>query len=42
MVIPVGEGGRQQLLRLVRDGDGIRRTVLDAVTFVPLVQGHPG
>ncbi len=42
MVIPVGEGGRQQLLRLVRDGDGIRRTVLDAVTFVPLVRGRPG
>ena len=39
LVIPVGPRGRQELLRIVRDGDEYHREVLDLVSFVPLVDG---
>ncbi|MCC2111206.1 MAG: protein-L-isoaspartate O-methyltransferase, partial [Hyphomicrobiales bacterium] len=40
MVIPVGpEGGVQTLYRVVRDEEGISRTRLIDVRFVPLVHG---
>ncbi len=37
MVIPVGAHGRQELLRLVRHGDGFTEENLGSVRFVPLV-----
>ena len=39
LVIPVGAGRRQSLLRITRDGDEYRREELLPVTFVPLVEG---
>lgn len=39
LVIPVGAGDEQELLLIVRDEDGFSRHVLDAVRFVPLLQG---
>ena len=41
LVIPVGaEHGRQQLLRLVKDGEDLVRETVLAVRFVPLVPGE--
>ncbi len=39
LVIPVGSGDVQQLLLIVREDDGFSRHVLDAVRFVPLLNG---
>jgi protein-L-isoaspartate(D-aspartate) O-methyltransferase len=39
LVIPVGAGDVQELLLIVRDEDGYSRHVLDAVRFVPLLNG---
>ncbi|TXR41074.1 protein-L-isoaspartate(D-aspartate) O-methyltransferase [Ectopseudomonas mendocina] len=39
LVIPVGSGDVQQLLLIVREYDGFSRHVLDAVRFVPLLNG---
>ncbi|KES00491.1 protein-L-isoaspartate O-methyltransferase [Ectopseudomonas mendocina] len=39
LVIPVGSGDVQQLLLIVREEDGFSRHVLDAVRFVPLLNG---
>ncbi len=39
MVIPVGSGDVQQLLLIVREENGFSRHVLDAVRFVPLLNG---
>ncbi len=39
LVIPVGSGDVQQLLLIVREADGFSRHVLDAVRFVPLLNG---
>jgi protein-L-isoaspartate(D-aspartate) O-methyltransferase len=40
LVIPVGERSAQQLLLIRRHGDAFEREVLDAVVFVPLVEGR--
>ncbi|WP_437884182.1 protein-L-isoaspartate(D-aspartate) O-methyltransferase [Pseudomonas sp. LRF_L74] len=39
LVIPVGKGDVQELLLIVREEDGYSRHVLDAVRFVPLLNG---
>ncbi|WP_178091848.1 protein-L-isoaspartate(D-aspartate) O-methyltransferase [Pseudomonas sp. 8AS] len=39
LVIPVGVGDVQELLLIVREEDGYSRHVLDAVRFVPLLNG---
>jgi protein-L-isoaspartate(D-aspartate) O-methyltransferase len=39
MVLPVGRGGSQMLLRLTRTKDGYDRELLENVTFVPLLSG---
>ena len=39
LVIPVGSGDVQQLLLIVREEQGFSRHVLDAVRFVPLLNG---
>lgn len=39
LVIPVGAGDVQELLLIVREEDGYSRHVLDAVRFVPLLNG---
>lgn len=39
LVIPVGAGDEQQLLLIVREDNGFSRHVLDAVRFVPLLNG---
>jgi protein-L-isoaspartate(D-aspartate) O-methyltransferase len=39
LVIPVGAGDVQQLLLIVREENGFSRHVLDAVRFVPLLNG---
>lgn len=39
LVIPVGTGDVQQLLLIVREDNGFSRHVLDAVRFVPLLNG---
>ena len=39
LVAPVGPAGQQQLLRLTRQGDALRRETLDAVSFVPMLGG---
>ncbi|CAE6941415.1 Protein-L-isoaspartate O-methyltransferase [Pseudomonas sp. THAF187a] len=39
LVIPVGSGDVQQLLLIVREEEGFSRHVLDAVRFVPLLNG---
>ncbi|HWP94313.1 MAG TPA: protein-L-isoaspartate(D-aspartate) O-methyltransferase [Gammaproteobacteria bacterium] len=39
LVIPVGPGGHQELVLLVRRGDRFERTLLDYVSFVPLLGG---
>ena len=39
LVIPVGAGDVQQLLLIIREEQGFSRHVLDAVRFVPLLNG---
>ncbi|MDP9941793.1 MAG: protein-L-isoaspartate O-methyltransferase [Gammaproteobacteria bacterium HGW-Gammaproteobacteria-12] len=39
LVIPVGSGDVQQLLLIMREENGFSRHVLDAVRFVPLLNG---
>ena len=39
LVIPVGAGDVQELLLIIREEDGYSRHVLDAVRFVPLLNG---
>lgn len=39
LVIPVGAGDVQELLLIIREEDGFSRHVLDAVRFVPLLNG---
>lgn len=39
LVIPVGAGDEQQLLLIIREEQGFTRHVLDAVRFVPLLNG---
>jgi protein-L-isoaspartate(D-aspartate) O-methyltransferase len=39
LVIPVGAGAEQELLLIVREEEGFSRHVLDAVRFVPLLNG---
>lgn len=39
LVIPVGAGDEQQLLLIVREDQGFSRHILDAVRFVPLLNG---
>lgn len=39
LVIPVGAGEVQQLLLIIREDSGFTRHVLDAVRFVPLLNG---
>ena len=39
LIVPAGPEGKQQLLRIVRYEQGIEKTVLGAVSFVPLVGG---
>ena len=39
LVIPVGAGAEQELLLIVREDQGFSRHVLDAVRFVPLLNG---
>ena len=39
LVIPVGTGDVQQLLLIIREEQGFSRHVLDAVRFVPLLNG---
>ncbi len=40
LVIPVGEQGRQVLVRIVRRGDSLRREELLDCRFVPLIGRH--
>ncbi|ARU89350.1 protein-L-isoaspartate O-methyltransferase [Pseudomonas sp. M30-35] len=39
LVIPVGAGDVQQLMLIIRDEQGYSRHILDAVRFVPLLNG---
>jgi protein-L-isoaspartate(D-aspartate) O-methyltransferase len=39
MVLPMGEGDRQVLVRVTRAGDGFEQEVLEPATFVPLLGG---
>ena len=39
MVLPIGAEGEQELMRITREPDRIKRERLGAVAFVPLVQG---
>jgi protein-L-isoaspartate(D-aspartate) O-methyltransferase len=39
MVLPIGHGSRQVLVRVVRIGDGYTHDILEPVTFVPLLGG---
>jgi protein-L-isoaspartate(D-aspartate) O-methyltransferase len=39
LVIPIGERGRQMLLRVTRNGDEFKREQLLPVSFVPFVEG---
>jgi protein-L-isoaspartate(D-aspartate) O-methyltransferase len=39
LIIPVGAGSGQELLRITRQGNGFTRQVLDLVTFVPMLGG---
>jgi protein-L-isoaspartate O-methyltransferase len=40
-VIPVGEAGEQQLIRMTRTGeDAFETQALEAVRFVPLIGAH--
>lgn len=37
LIVPVGQGAEQRLLRIRRLPDGLRREVVDSASFVPLV-----
>ncbi len=39
MVLPMGEGERQVLVRVTRAGDGFEQEVLEPASFVPLLGG---
>jgi protein-L-isoaspartate(D-aspartate) O-methyltransferase len=39
LIIPVGQSGRQQLLRIDRTQDGFLEKRLDLVSFVPMLEG---
>ena len=40
LIAPVGpQGGEQKLVRLTRDADGLHESVLEPVSFVPLLGG---
>ncbi|HJS21408.1 MAG TPA: protein-L-isoaspartate(D-aspartate) O-methyltransferase [Steroidobacteraceae bacterium] len=39
MVVPIGAEGEQELIRITRDDNRVKRERLGAVAFVPLVQG---
>lgn len=40
LIAPVGpQGGEQKLVRVTRDADGLHESVLEAVSFVPLLGG---
>lgn len=39
MVLPIGEGPQQSLVRLVRRGRGFRHEILEPASFVPLLAG---
>lgn len=39
MVLPLGEGARQSLVRVIRTEDGFTQEVLEPVSFVPLLGG---
>lgn len=39
MILPVGPEGKQVLLKITRRGASLDRETLEAVTFVPLIQG---
>ena len=39
LVVPVGGGAVQKLVRITRDGDDFQRETLDSVSFVPMVDG---
>jgi protein-L-isoaspartate(D-aspartate) O-methyltransferase len=39
MVLPIGYGGRQVLVRVVRTAEGYTHDILEPVTFVPLLGG---
>ena len=39
LLIPVGESGRQSLVRITRRGDDFEKETLSAVSFVPLIAG---
>jgi len=39
LIAPVGPAGAQQLVRVVRDADGMHEQSLEAVSFVPLLTG---
>lgn len=39
LVLPMGEGDRQVLMRVTRKGDGFDQQVLEPVSFVPLIAG---
>jgi protein-L-isoaspartate(D-aspartate) O-methyltransferase len=39
MIIPVGVSGRQELTRVERTGNVFERSVIDTVSFVPLIGG---
>lgn len=41
LLIPVGESGRQTLVRITRRGDDFEQETLSAVSFVPLIAGKP-
>jgi protein-L-isoaspartate(D-aspartate) O-methyltransferase len=40
LLIPVGDRETQQLLRIRRTDEGVERTMLDAMRFVPLIGAH--
>ncbi len=39
LVLPMGEGDRQVLMRVIRTADGFEQLVLEPVSFVPLIAG---
>jgi protein-L-isoaspartate(D-aspartate) O-methyltransferase len=39
MVLPIGQGNQQVLVRVIRTEDGYRHEILEPVTFVPLLGG---
>jgi protein-L-isoaspartate O-methyltransferase len=38
-VVPIGAEGEQELMRITREDNRLKRDRLGAVAFVPLVQG---